>query len=414
MAFVELDNGMKLVLTVPMEEIKANANTLSLQIIIFLVIAIVIVIVLGVFIGGNIARPIKKMTEIIKQTARLDFRKTEDISKLSKKKDEIGTMANAVNEMRSVLRELMAQMEQIKDNLVNNMDRLENVMKENNVISEDNSATTQELVAGMEETTANTTMIVGSIGAIQENVASIQKISEKEQQESRDIMSRARQLKDNTIESNNVAMNIYATMKERTGEAIEKSQVVAKINELVEDIRNISSQTNLLALNANIEAARAGEAGRGFAVVATEIGALANQTFQAVDSITTFVGEVNEAVNNMTECIQVIMKFLDETVVNDYTSFNQVGEEYEKDAESFAEVMQMIYEEISDLSQKITDITQAIDNVNVTITESTDGVNLIAEKSGKAVEKTQEGYDNLHENEECLSVLKELIERFKI
>lgn len=414
MAFVELDNGMKLVLTVPMEEIKANANTLSLQIIIFLVIAIVIVIVLGVFIGGNIARPIKKMTEIIKQTARLDFRKTEDISKLSKKKDEIGTMANAVNEMRSVLRELMAQMEQIKDNLVNNMDRLENVMKENNVISEDNSATTQELVAGMEETTANTTMIVGSIGAIQENVASIQKISEKEQQESRDIMSRARQLKDNTIESNNVAMNIYATMKVRTGEAIEKSQVVAKINELVEDIRNISSQTNLLALNANIEAARAGEAGRGFAVVATEIGALANQTFQAVDSITTFVGEVNEAVKNMTECIQVIMKFLDETVVNDYTSFNQVGEEYEKDAESFAEVMQMIYEEISDLSQKITDITQAIDNVNVTITESTDGVNLIAEKSGKAVEKTQEGYDNLHENEECLSVLKELIERFKI
>ena len=120
------------------------------------------------------------MTEIIKQTARLDFRKTEDISKLSKKKDEIGTMANAVNEMRSVLRELMAQMEQIKDNLVNNMDRLENVMKENNVISEDNSATTQELVAGMEETTANTTMIVGSIGAIQENVASIQKISEKQ------------------------------------------------------------------------------------------------------------------------------------------------------------------------------------------------------------------------------------------
>ena len=230
-----------------------------MQIIIFLVIAIVIVIVLGVFIGGNIARPIKKMTEIIKQTARLDFRKTEDISKLSKKKDEIGTMANAVNEMRSVLRELMAQMEQVKDNLVNNMDRLENVMKENNVISEDNSATTQELVAGMEETTANTTMIVGSIGAIQENVASIQKISEKEQQESRDIMSRARQLKDNTIESNNVAMNIYATMKERTGEAIEKSQVVAKINELVEDIRNISSQTNLLALNANIEAARAGE-----------------------------------------------------------------------------------------------------------------------------------------------------------
>ena len=199
-----------------------------------------------------------------------------------------------------------------------------------------------------------------------------------------------------------------------TEEAIEKSKVVAKINELTDDIRNISSQTNLLALNANIEAARAGDAGRGFAVVATEIGVLANQTFQTVDGINEIVKDVNEAVHNMTNCIEVIMRFLEETVVADYGTFGQVGERYEQDAESFARSMQQIYSEISDLNRKITEIADTMDGVNRTITESADGVNLIAEKSGDAVKKTLEGYEHLRESETNLNLLKELIEKFDV
>lgn len=414
MAFAELDNGMKLVLTVPLREIKANADQLSLQILGFLFVGILVAVALGILIGGNIAKPIKRITNIVKQTSQLNFHQAEDIDKLVKKKDETGIMANAVNEMRSVLRELVTNMEQVKDSLVENMELLDNVMKENNSISEDNSATTQELAAGMEETSASTALIVGNIGAIQENVVQIQGLSEKEQQDSRDIMTRARKLRDDTMVSNDKAMEIYATMKDRTTEAIEQSRVVGRINELTDNIRNISSQTNLLALNANIEAARAGEAGRGFAVVATEIGALASQTFQAVDDINKIVGEVNDAVRNMTECIQVIMQFMEETVVTDYASFKQVGERYEQDAGSFADSMQQIYTQVSDLSRKITDIVATIDNVNETISESADGVNLIAEKSTEAVSKTMEGYEHLRESKESLKLLKEFIEKFEV
>lgn len=414
LAFTELDNGMKLVLTVPLNEIKANANTLTKQIMGFLLVGIEISIILGIIISTNITKPIKKITEIIKRTAQLDFHEDAYIDKLVKKKDETGVMAQAVNEMRRVLRELVTDMEQIKDNLVGNMNLLDGVMKENNAISEDNSATTQELAAGMEETSASATMIVGNINAIQNNVTGIQELSEKEQTESKEIMSRARKLRDTTAASSDKTMEIYASMKNRTQEAIEKSKVVAKINELTDNIRNISSQTNLLALNANIEAARAGEAGRGFTVVATEIGTLANQTFQTVDGINLIVEEVNEAVANMTECIQVIMTFLEETVVADYSSFKEVGEKYEEDAQNFADSMQHIYTEISDLNRKINDIATAIEDVNETVAESTEGINMIAEKSSEAVTKTMDGYHHLRASTENLEVLKGLIGKIEV
>lgn len=414
LAYENLRNGMKVALTAPLEEIKANADALSREILGFLVIGILISDVLGIIIGGRIAKPIRRITEIIKQTSELNFQETNDIDKMMKKKDETGIMATAVNEMRTILRELVTNMEQVKDNLVDNMNRLDNVMKENNAISEDNSATTQELVAAMVETTTSAALIVDNISSIQDNVTGIQELSEKEQNESKEIMIRARQLRDNTKVSNDKAMNVYASMKVRTEEAIEKSKVVTKINELTDDIRKISSQTNLLALNANIEAARAGDAGAGFAVVATEIGTLASQTFATVDSINLIVGEVNDAVRNMTECIQVIMKFLDETVVADYNAFGQVGARYEQDAESFAKAMQHIYAEISDLSDKINQITNTVEDVNEIIAESADDVNLIAEKSSEAVKKTLDGYGHLRESKESLLLLKELIEKFDV
>ena len=414
LTFAELANGMKLVLTVPVDEIKANANLLSMKIFGFLLIGIIISIVLGIIISRTIANPIKQMTKIIKQTSQLNFQKDSRIERLMKQKDETGTMAKAVYDMRSVLRDLVSNMEQIKESLVSSMGLLDHVMKENNAISEDNSATTEKLASGMQETTANTTMIVSNINAIQDNVTDIQNLSEQEQKASQDIMARARQLRDSTSASTDKAMEVYESMKARTAEAIEKSKVVAKINELTDNILEISSQTNLLALNANIEAARAGEAGKGFAVVATEIGNLSNQTFQTVDGINQIVHEVNEAVSNMTECIQVIMHFLEETVVADYNSFSKVSERYEEDAQTFNNSMQHIYSEISDLNDKINSIAQTIENVNETISESTEGVTLIAEKSGDAVSKTLEGYNHLHESESNLNLLKTLIEKFEI
>lgn len=64
------------------------------------------------------------------------------------------------------------------------------------------------------------------------------------------------------------------------------------VNTITDSINSIASQTNLLSLNAAIEAARAGEAGKGFSVVAGEVRKLAENSKQAVQSITSILNEI--------------------------------------------------------------------------------------------------------------------------
>lgn len=414
LVYYPLENGMYIAHCALDSEISTSANTLSKQITVAILVCMIICIVLSIFIGHSIANPIVKITDIVKQSAQLNFQKTTHGNKLTSRKDETGVMAAAVGELRNVLRTMIISLEQVKDTILSDVDRLDHIMQENNAASEDNSATTQELAAGMQETTASTSMIAENVNTIKQNASYIQTLSVEGQNSSHEVLSRAKQLRDTTTVSSDKTLTIFETMKAKTAEAIEQSKAVAKINELTEDIKEISTQTNLLALNANIEAARAGDAGRGFAVVATEIGSLANQTFQTVDGINEIVTEVNRAVSSMTECIRTIMEFLENTVVADYASFKDVGGKYEEDANSFASSMNQINSEITVLTQKINEIAETINNVNDTISQSAEGVNLIAEKSSDAVAQTIEGYQLVKESKDSVAKLKEIVDQFQI
>lgn len=414
LAFYNLDNGMKLVLTAPVSEIYSEAYGLAKMIILAMIVAFILSAVIGIVMGTGLTKPIRQLTSVIEQTAALDFRPTEAGAKLRKQKDEIGDMATKIHDMRKKLRAMMENLQQTQQVLETNTGNLNQLMKQNSAYAEDNSAATQELAAGMEETSANAAHIVENVGIMRESSDNIQRLAEDGEKNSGQIQERAGEMERISTESRRKTDQMYAVMKQKTDAAVEQAKSVQKINALTDNIKQISSQTNLLALNANIEAARAGEAGRGFAVVASEIGDLAMQTLDTVSTIDEIVGEVNSSVSNMTECLTTIMEFLEQTVLGDYEHFAQVGEQYHADADTFQQIMQQTKEAVDALEQHIGEISSTVSEINSMVEQSTDGISGIAEKSGSTQNLVTEGYDKLQECTQSVNVIRDFVAQFHL
>ena len=381
---------------------------------------IVAVVMLIVSLAGAyamailITRPIHDITEILDRTSKFDFRHNPKSDVLVKRRDENGVMARAVGSMRTNLRRMVMSIEEASSKINGNVGQLEDVTNVVNAMCTDNSATTEELAAGMQETTATTESIYANIGYMKTGAEDIQALSEAGDTLSKEVMERAAELREKTVNAANLTREKYESVRIRSDRAIEDSKAVEKINALTDSIMAISSQTSLLALNASIEAARAGEAGRGFAVVATEIGNLANQTSTTVADINNIVGEVNDAVANMSGCLAETGAFLEETVLADYAEFAQVSEQYNDDAVKFKESMNDVHESIVNLTDSISKISDAISGITSTVGESTVGVTDIAEKTTSMVSRTSETSGLVEESKNCVVQLQDIVGEFQM
>ena len=103
-------------------------------------------------------------------------------------------------------------------------------------------------------------------------------------------------------------------------ERIEKSS--NEISNIIGVIDEIAFQTNLLALNAGVEAARAGEAGKGFAVVAQEVRELAQRSASAAKEIKALITTSNQQVGEGVRLVGDTGKALD-VIVTEVQEINQ-------------------------------------------------------------------------------------------
>ncbi len=393
-------------LTRPIVEMSLKA--LGVALVVLVIIVLVSTVVIRRFI-----KPLNQVTEVINDTAKLKIKLPEDMDKLCERKDETGVISRAVREMSNNLYDVVTRIDRTNRSVGENMQKLEASSNQVHVFCTDNSATTQQLAASTEQVSNMTQDMNRYMTDMRAQAEVIEKETELSNQFSEEVAGRAEEMQSSTQTAIEQTRRLYEQIRSKTETALEGLGAVAKINELTDSIIEISDQTSLLSLNASIEAARAGDAGKGFAVVAQEISKLAQRSLETVSDINGIIGEVNRAVNNITESMENTSNFLEETVLADFDNFNQTGAQYRQDADTFKTRMDNISEQIVALTESIQKVSDAVENVFLTVNETTEGVSDIAEKTAEVVSATSDNYALTNNTVESMNELREIVNRFE-
>ena len=412
MCYKTLTNGMKYVLTAPESEMKSAASRITMLIMIGMLIAVAISVVIGVLMGLVITRPITQINDIVSKTAQFNFAKNENSDRLCKRRDESGSMANSLREMRASLRAMVLDIKTTYSDLDDTLMKLSDTTAQVKGMSGENTETMHGLAAAMQETAASMEVVNNTVSKIRERAQVIRDNSRDGEKASLESKQRADGLKNTTGEAQNKTTQMYRGVQEKSAAAMEQARAVEKINQLTQSILDISGQTNLLALNASIEAARAGEAGRGFAVVADEIGGLASQTSSTVSNINGITTEVNQAVGNMESCLQEILSFLEGTVLKDYSDFMGVAEKYTQDASDFEENMKAIGVEVETLLSAIVEIAESVNSITLIVVEAADNISSMAQKTQNVSQLVEGNAELMETNSQNVVKLKNIVDMF--
>lgn len=406
--------GWLLILAGTIDEVTAPVDAMQVFILTLSLIMIVVASAVGYFIAIRISKPIERLTDLIHNTSKLDLTYNNAFEIYLKGKDEIGTIARAVAEMRQVLRGMAGKLIEVSEKINDNAQYVSTLANDVKMNSQENSATTQELSAGAEESAASTEEISASIIEVENNVNTIAQKTKEGSAVCIQITDRALKLKEDAIISGQNAKTIYEDVKQKIEKSIEQSKSTQQINLLADTILQITDQTNLLALNAAIEAARAGESGKGFAVVADEIRKLAEQSSQTIGGIQRMVEEVNKAVKNMNESSTAILSFVDQEVLRDYKKLADISEQYNNDSNLVNGLMSDFIHTSEELNSTITNVSTAINEVAQTVVESARGIEDISVKTSSIVVKTEAVDEKAVENLDSAKELYDIVSKFKL
>lgn len=294
------------------------------QIIKMLITLLILVILFagaGVWISGQIVRPIQLVTRKLEVLATGDLRldssdeneastakgklaNITSLASLTGGNDEVGIMSRA---MQTLQKNISTMMKQIKDS------------------AEEVAQSSQQLTENAEQSALASNQIADSIvnvaGSCNEQFTSVEdadthvsKLSSNMESFKATINQAGSMVNDTKHEADTGSANmknaveqmrlIEQTVSESAKVIAELGEESNRIGSIVEAISGIAEQTNLLSLNAAIEAARAGEHGRGFAVVADEVRKLAEQSQDSAKEITQIIVSIQQKAQNAVNVMQ--------------------------------------------------------------------------------------------------------------
>lgn len=375
-------------------------------------ICLIIAIVLLYLIVTAVTKSIKKVNRNLYDLVHNEGDLTQTLT--VKTGDEMEIMAGNVNALLAYIRDIML-------NISNNSLKLEescssiadNLSDASNGIS-DVSATMEEMSASMEETNAALSQVQENVHEVYEKMQTLSEKANEGDTITKDIQIRAQNIYEDASKSREDARIQSTQMADAVNEKIERSKAVEEINQLTQNILEISSQTNLLALNANIEAARAGEAGRGFAVVAGEIGNLANDSANAATRIQEVSASVIASVEELAAEAEKMIEFMESIALEGYQKLLNTSQDYRKDADDIHNIMYRFSEDSAKVEKISSNISESIDAVNRAVDEVTNGVMNVTEVSTTLTQNVTDIEDMAASNKTIAEELAGEVAKFKL
>lgn len=267
-------------------------------------VALMVGIGIGIAINRSVVGALRAVTGDLARLAKGDYSFTVPEVFLTKK-DEIGIMAQAMDNMLKAMRGVIGQVSHSSEQLAASSEQL-------TASSEQAAQAANQVAEAITEVATGATNQLNTVdettNVVEQLSAGIQAVAAN----AGNVAATAQQTSTTAQEGGKAIQKATSQMAEIEKTVDDSAQLVSKLGDrsqeigtIVDTISGIAGQTNLLALNAAIEAARAGEQGRGFAVVAEEVRKLAEQSQDAAKQIAGLIGQIREdtdkAVNAMNE-----------------------------------------------------------------------------------------------------------------
>lgn len=372
-------------------------------------------VICAIYIIASVSNPIQSATKQLNAIIHKIEGGEGDLTLRVKtrSKDEIGQMVYGINTFIDNLQKIMKEVKGYSVELQSSVDQVNGQVSSVTGNVNDTSAATEELSASMEEVSATSTGINEQIAGVNEAVVQMQEEAESFAKYAAEVQQRANELKENANISKENTSDMLQQMTEVLKASMEHSKKVTMIDELTNNILDISSQTNLLALNASIEAARAGEAGKGFAVVAEEIRVLADNSRETANSIQEISKMVTGAVEELAKNADEMLHYVNETVLADYDNMVDTGVRYDEDASKFGSVLQHFSAETEDLRDIMKQMVESLNSISLTIDDSARAVESVATGAAELVDSMNHINSNMDTNTQISTTLKDEVSRFK-
>ncbi|NCU17362.1 methyl-accepting chemotaxis protein [Pallidibacillus pasinlerensis] len=337
------------------------------------IIAIICAVTIGIFMGRSIGLPLKKVTKQLQKIAKGDLTgRTLEV----KRKDEIGLLISATNEMKEILHNLLNDIFKVSETVKLHSSELRQASNEVNESSNQVASTMQDLTSGAETLAVHAQELAQGMDHFVTEIQDTNEKSEFIKTSSLEVLKLADEGKKTMDSSEEQMGSINEIVKDAVGKVEQLANHTQDISKLITIIKKVSEQTNLLALNAAIEAARAGEHGKGFAVVADEVRKLSEQVASSIKEITSIV-----------EKIQGQSSAVSESLKNGYVEVERGFVLTKATSEAFSEINKSITNmvvNIEEIAEKLASITVGSKDMN----ESIEEIAAIAEESASAVEQS--------------------------